>query len=87
MQLTDAQVFTLAIAIIIKCEEKMKLYISSNETNKVVAIVTGSSNEICEQIAESRYGSGDYGWTYSPAFGFAGGLEPGENIEEIDADA
>lgn len=64
---------------------KMKLYIYSNETNEHVATITGESNAACEAKAEDTYGSNDYSWTYSPAFGCDGGLEENEDAKEIDA--
>jgi hypothetical protein len=62
-----------------------KLYIYNIETNEHVATITGSSNDDCEIVATERYGCNDYSWTYSPAFGFGGGLEYNDNAEEIAA--
>jgi hypothetical protein len=63
----------------------MKLYIYSNETNEHVATITGATNTACEKKAEETYGSNDYSWTYSPAFGVSGGLEENGDAEEIEA--
>ena len=62
----------------------MKLYIYSNETNEHVATVTGDDNRSCEQAAQDAgYLSGDFGNTYSPAFGFSGGLTE-ENPDAVE---
>jgi len=61
------------------------LYIYSIETNEHVATITGSSTDDCEFVAKERYGWNEYSWTYSPAFGFDGGLEYNDNAEEIAA--
>lgn len=62
------------------------LYIYNTEDNTLVARIDGSSNEACEAVASEQYGDTDsFGWTYSPAFGFAGGIEPGENVVDIEA--
>lgn len=50
----------------------MTLYIYDTETNDVVAIAKGKTNEECENKAESY--SNEYGFTYSPALGLASGL-------------
>ena len=63
----------------------MKLYIYSIENNIHVATVNGESNKSCERKAEEIYGSNDYGWTYSPAFGVADGIE--ENAEAVQIEA
>ena len=69
-----------------KPNHKMKLYIYSNETNEHVATITGATNTACEEKAEETYGSNDYSWTYSQAFGFGGGLlEENDDAEEIEA--
>jgi|688.fasta_scaffold01948_18 hypothetical protein len=61
------------------------LYIYSIETNEHVATITGSSNDDCEIVANERYGSNDYAWTYSPAFGSADGLRYIGDAVEIKA--
>jgi hypothetical protein len=63
----------------------MKLYIYNQESMEVVAIVNGESNDECERKAEDAnyYPSDDIAWTYSPAFGFEGGLVENEEAEEI----
>jgi len=63
----------------------MKLYIYSNETNEHIATITGDTNEACEAKAEELYSSNDYSNTYSPAFGFSGGLVENSDAEEIEA--
>lgn len=63
----------------------MKLYIYSLENNQHVATVTGDSNEACERKAQETYGSNDFAWTYSPAFGMSDGLEQNEEAKEIEA--
>ena len=60
----------------------MKLYIYNIEDNTHVATITGNDNVACEAEAYDAYGSGDYGWTYSPAFGFSGALEENGDAEE-----
>ena len=61
----------------------INLYIYSIEDNSHVATITGGDNASCEAKADDMYGSNDYGWTYSPAFGFSGGLK--ENGVEVTA--
>lgn len=62
------------------------LYIYSTETNKLIARIEGADNAVCEAVASEQYGDTDsFGWTYSPAFGFAGGIEPGEDVVDIEA--
>jgi len=60
-----------------------QLYIYSIETNEHVATITGNSNDDCEIAATELYGSNDYAWTYSPAFGCAGGLEYNDNADTV----
>ena len=63
------------------------LYVFSTEDNTLVARIEGETNEACENCASNNYGDTDtFGWTYSPAFGFAGGLLPGENVQDIEAE-
>ena len=63
----------------------MKLYIYSNETNEHVSTITGATHTTCEAKAEETYGSNDYSWTYSPAFGLGGGIEENGDATEIEA--
>ena len=63
----------------------MKLYIYSNETNEHVATITGNTNEACEAKAQELYSTNDYSNTYTPAFGFSGGLVENGDAEEIEA--
>lgn len=64
----------------------MKLYVYNQESMEVVAIINGGSNEECESKAGENgyYPSEDIAWTYSPAFGFDGGLIENEDAEEIE---
>ena len=62
------------------------LYIYSTETNKLVARIEGVDNAACETVASEQYGDTDsFGWTYSPAFGFVGGIKPGKGVVDIKA--
>lgn len=62
------------------------LYIYTTENNTLVARIEGADNEACEAVASEQYGDTDsFGWTYSPAFGTHGGVEPGENVVDIEA--
>lgn len=63
----------------------MKLYVYSLEDNTHVATITGADSAACEAKANELYGSNDYGWTYSPAFGATDGLEENDDAEEIEA--
>ena len=59
----------------------MKLYIYDVETLEVIAIAGGESNAECEAKAQAY--TGDYGATYSPAFGAAGGLIDNTHAEVL----
>jgi hypothetical protein len=62
------------------------LYIYNTEDMALVARIEGDDNEACEAVANEQYGDTDsYGWTYSPAFGTVDGVQPGENVVDIDA--
>ena len=61
------------------------LYVYSLEDNSHVATITGKDNAACEAMANDTYGSNDYGWTYTPAFGSSDGLEENEDADEINA--
>lgn len=64
----------------------MTLYIYTVDNNTLVARIAGTSNAVCERVAAERFGDQDeYGWTYTPAFGCADGILPGEDVEDIDA--
>lgn len=63
----------------------MKLYVYSLEDNQHVATITGASNAACEAAASNVYDPGDYGWTYTPAFGAHGGLVENDEAEAIEA--
>ena len=52
----------------------MRYYIYDPETNDLIATICGDTNEECEQQAANRYDMDTYCGTYSPAFGFNGGL-------------
>lgn len=64
----------------------LTLYVYTSNTMTVVAKITGESNDACERkAADLGYDDTDsYGWTYSPAFGFSGGLVDA-NVEVINA--
>ncbi|HRF12706.1 MAG: hypothetical protein AW09_000360 [Candidatus Accumulibacter phosphatis] len=59
------------------------LYLYSLEDRAHVATVTGADHATVEAKADEIYGSNDYGWTYSPAFGADGGLMENGGAEEI----
>jgi hypothetical protein len=61
------------------------LYVYDLENNDHVATITGADNAACETMANDTYGSNDYGWTYSPAFGMSGGLTENDDAEVIEA--
>ena len=62
------------------------LYIYNAEDMTLVARIEGADNGACEAVASEQYGDTDsYGWTYSPAFGAADGVQPGENVVDIEA--
>lgn len=62
------------------------LYVYRTLDNTLVARITGQSNAACEAAAsDNNYDADDFGWTYSPAFGTAGGITPGDNVRDIDA--
>lgn len=66
----------------------LTLYIVSNQTNRVVAEITGENNEECEtKAADAGWGNSDYDgyhWTYSPAFGFRDGtLPPNPTLDRL----
>ncbi len=44
----------------------MTLYIIDNETGETVDVIEGSTNGECESIADEKWGSNDYTWTYTP---------------------
>lgn len=62
----------------------MKLYVYSLSDNTHVAVIVGDSNTDCERVCAERFGD-DYGSTYSPAFGSAGGLTEDSDAELLDA--
>lgn len=43
----------------------MTLYIIDNETGEQVDAIMANTNSECERIAEERWGSNDYTWTYT----------------------
>lgn len=62
------------------------LYCYSVDTNVLIARIEGDDNAACEAVASEHFGdTSSYGWTYSPAFGFSGGLIPGEDVQDIQA--
>lgn len=52
----------------------MTLYIYDSKTAIIVEKVTGGTQEEQMDYASEHYDAGDYGWTYSPAWGMADGL-------------
>lgn len=53
----------------------MKLYAYNIETMELLAIAEGETNQECEKKMEaSGFSDDSIGWTYSPAFGFTGGV-------------
>jgi hypothetical protein len=61
----------------------MKLYIYNIETMEVIATAEGDSNQECENKAAEYFENEDYAATYSPAFGFDGGLIENDEAEEL----
>ena len=45
----------------------MTLYILDNETGETVDAIEGQTNAECERLADEKWGSNDYTWTYTPA--------------------
>ena len=63
----------------------MELYAYNTETMEVIAIANGDDNYECERKMEDAGFVGDnIGWTYSPAFGFNGGLIENRDAEIIE---
>ena len=62
----------------------MRFYIYEVESNEVVAIVNGETNEECEKKAFNYLGVDEYAGTYTPAFGSVDGLTENGDAEEID---
>lgn len=46
-------------------ENIMTLYIIDNETGETVDAIEGGTNSECESIAEEKWGSNDYTWSYT----------------------
>ena len=59
------------------------LYIYDPATMQLLARVHGEDNKEMEDKAEEHYCSNDYANTYSPAFGFSGGLIDNPKAEDI----
>lgn len=59
----------------------MKLYVYDVDTQTVTAIITGDEQSLLDYI--ETLDTDTQGATFTPAFGFIGGLELGANIEEI----
>lgn len=64
--------------------QMLALYIYDAETNKHVATIHGANNAACEGIAQDMFAN-DFGWTYSPAFGYTDGLEENSDAQVINA--
>jgi len=64
----------------------MTMYVYDADSMVVVAEINGDSNIACESAArDNGYEDDAYGWTYSPAFGFNGGLVDSSDSVEINA--
>ena len=62
----------------------MELYAYNADTMEVIAIATGDDNAECEsKMEEAGYHGDEIGWTYSPAFGFEGGLVENSDAVEL----
>lgn len=55
------------------------LYVISNETNKVVAVITGSDDEKCHEKYMTEYGSNDYSYSFNDR-----GVGYSKNINKIE---
>lgn len=42
----------------------MIIYVYSNETGKQVDAIEGQNNAECERLADDKWGSNDYHWSY-----------------------
>lgn len=58
------------------------LYVIKNETDEVVAIITGNDDEKCHEKYMDEYGSNDYSYSFNDR-----GVAYAENVREIDLDA
>jgi len=45
-------------------ESNMTIYIYSNETGKQVDAIEGADNAECEALAQDKWGSNDFHWSY-----------------------
>jgi len=64
-----------------------KLYVYdvfTDTPHRVVAVITGPDSEAVEAEAERQYSAEQYGYTFTPAFGFVGGLVIGDDVTESD---
>ena len=43
----------------------MTIYIIDNETGDTVDAIEGANNAECERLADEKWGSNDYTWTYT----------------------
>jgi hypothetical protein len=64
----------------------IKAYVYNVETMEVVVIITGETNDQCEDKANDigYMGVDEYALTYSPAFGSVDGLVETEHTEEVE---
>jgi hypothetical protein len=63
----------------------MIIYVFCPDTQEVVAEIHGDTNVECERkAAEHGYRDEQYDWTYTPAFGFSGGLVENDGAEIIE---
>lgn len=47
-----------------KQEIDMTIYVYSNETGKQIDAIEGADNKECESLADEKWGSNDYHWSY-----------------------
>lgn len=83
--------FSLGLRLAVKqtgerIEKMTTLYIYDAGDMTLIARIHGADDEACEAVAADQYGDTDsFLWAYSPAFGFVGGIEPGEAVVDVEA--
>ena len=60
------------------------LFVYREEDNQVVARISGDDDEALLERAAFEYGSGDFCYTFTPAFGMSDGLIPGDDVVDIE---
>jgi len=60
------------------------LFVYRTEDNQVVARISGDDDKALLSRAEFEYGSDDFGYTFTPAFGASDGLVPGDDVADIE---